>query len=61
MSLSRGVIELVIDEGCGNVIKKKLKLCNYPFLKKLIVKKNSLKYLKSLSLSSILYLMIDNE
>ena len=52
MSLSYGVSELTIAEGCGNNIKEEFQICNYPLLKKLIVKKNSLKYLNSLVISN---------
>ena len=48
LGISYGVTELIIAKGCGNGIKKKLHICNYPFLKKLIVKKDSLKNLNSL-------------
>ena len=46
------VNELVIEEGCGNELKEDLKICRFENLKKLIVKKNSLKYLNSLVISN---------
>ena len=46
------VNELVIEEGCGNELKEDLKICGFENLKKLIVKKNSLKYLNSLVISN---------
>ena len=46
------VNELVIEEGCGNELKIDLKICGFENLKKLIVKKNSLKYLNSLVISN---------
>ena len=44
--------ELVIGEGCGNELKDELKICGLDHLKKLIVKKNSLKNLDSLIISN---------
>ena len=46
------VSELVIKKGCGNELKVNLKICDFENLKKLIVQKNSLKYLKSLVISN---------
>ena len=46
------VNELVIEEGCGNELKIDLKICGFESLKKLIVKKNSLKNLNSLVISN---------
>ena len=46
------VSELVIEEGCGNELKIDLKICGFENLKKLIVKKNSLKNLNSLVISN---------
>ena len=43
--------ELVIGEGCGNELEIDLKICGLDHLKKLIVKKNSLKNLGSLIIS----------
>ena len=48
----KNVSELVIEEGCGNELKIDLKICGFENLKKLIVKKNSLKYLNSLVISN---------
>ena len=45
------VSELVIGEGCGNELGIDLKICGLDHLKKLIVKKNSLKNLDSLIIS----------
>ena len=51
--LSRlSVSELVIEEGCGNELKIDLKICGFESLKKLIVKKDSLKNLNSLVISN---------
>ena len=46
------VNELVIEEECGNELKEDLKFCGFDWLEKLIVKKNSLKYLNSLVISN---------
>ena len=46
------VSELLIEEGCGNELKEDLKICGFEKLKKLIVKKNSLKNLNSLVISN---------
>ena len=46
------VSELVIEEGCGNELKIDLKICGFENLKKLIVKKDSLKNLNSLVISN---------
>ena len=46
------VNELVIEEGCGNELKIDLKICGFYHLKKLVVKKNSLKNLNSLVISN---------
>ena len=46
------VSELVIEEGCGNELKIDLKICGFESLKKLTVKKDSLKYLNSLVISN---------
>ena len=46
------VNELVIEEGCGNELKIDLKICGLENLKRLIVKKNSLKNLNSLVISN---------
>ena len=43
--------ELVIAEGCGNHYKGNLSLCRYINLERIVVKKNSLKYLNSLRIS----------
>ena len=43
---------LVIEEGCGNELEIYLKICGLDHLKKLIVKKNSLKNLNSLVISN---------
>ena len=48
----KNVGELVIEEGCGNELKIDLKICGFENLKKLIVKKNSLKNLNSLVISN---------
>ena len=48
----KNVSELVIEEGCGNELKEDLKICGFENLKKLIVKKNSLKNLNSLVISN---------
>ena len=48
----KNVGELVIEEGCGNELKIDLDICGFENLKKLIVKKNSLKYLNSLVISN---------
>ena len=48
----KNVSELVIEEGCGNELKIDLKICGFENLKKLIVKKNSLKNLNSLVISN---------
>ena len=52
LGISIVVTELTIAEGCGNELKEDLKICNYPLLKKLVVKKNSLKNLNSLVISN---------
>ena len=44
--------ELLIEEGCGNELKEDLKICGMDHLKKLTVKKNSLKNLISLIISN---------
>ena len=44
--------EIVIEEGCGNDLRIDLKICGMDNLKKLTVKKNSLKNLKSLVVSN---------
>ena len=49
----KNVNELVIEEGCGNELKEDLKICRLENLKKLIVKKDSLKNLNSLVISNI--------
>ena len=46
------VNELVIEEGCGNELKEDLKICKLDHLKKLTVKRNSLKNLNSLVISN---------
>ena len=46
------VSELIVEEGCGNDLRIDLKICGFENLKKLIVKKNSLKNLKSLVISN---------
>ena len=46
------VSELVIERGCGNELRIDLWLCGFEYLKKLIVKKNSLKNLNSLVISN---------
>ena len=46
------VNELVIEEGCGNELKENLKICGFYHLKKLTVKRNSLKNLNSLVISN---------
>ena len=48
----KNVSELVIEKGCGNELKIDLKICGFENLKKLIVKKNSLKNLNSLVISN---------
>ena len=48
----KNVGELVIEEGCGNELKIDLKICGFENLKKLIVEKDSLKYLNSLVISN---------
>ena len=48
----KNVGELVIEEGCGNELKIDLDICGFENLKKLIVKKNSLKNLNSLVISN---------
>ena len=47
----RSVSELVIEEGCGNELKEDLKISGFDYLKKLVVKKNSLQNLNSLVIS----------
>ena len=46
--LKRSIIEIVIEEGCGNEMKEELKICEFQVLEKLIVKKNSLKNVNQL-------------
>ena len=46
------VSELVIEEGCGNDWTIDLNLCGFENLKKLVIKKNSLKNLNSLKISN---------
>ena len=46
------VSELVIEEGCGNELNGDLWICGLNHLKKLIVKKNSLKNLSILVISN---------
>ena len=46
------VSELVIEEGCGNELKEDLKICKLDHLKKLTVKRNSLKNLNSLVITN---------
>ena len=46
------VSELVIEERCGNELKIDLKICGFENLKKLIVKKNSLMKLISLTIEN---------
>ena len=46
------VSELVIEEDCGNELIDELKIYGFDHLKKLIVKKNSLKYVNSLVISN---------
>ena len=48
----KSVSKLVIEEGCGNELEEDLKICGFENLKKLIVKKNSLKNLNSLVISN---------
>ena len=47
----RNVKELVIAEGCGNEMKRNLQLYGFDNLESIIVKKNTLKNLKSLKVS----------
>ena len=46
--LKRSIIEIVIEEGCGNEMNEELKICEFQVLEKLIVKKNSLKNVNQL-------------
>ena len=48
----KNVSEIVIEEDCGNELKEDLKICKLDHLKKLTVKKNSLKNLISLIISN---------
>ena len=49
---NRIVKGLVIDEGCGNEMKDGLELCGFENLESIVVKKGSLKNLKSLKISN---------
>ena len=48
----KNVREIVIEEDCGNELKIDLKICGFYHLKKLTVKRNSLKNLNSLVISN---------
>lgn len=55
-NLTMSIMVLIIGEGCGKDINEDLCICNYPHLRKLIMKKNSLKNLSYFVISNNEYL-----
>ena len=51
-SLKDMINEIVIEEGCGNELETNVMICGYKNLKKIVIKKNCMKNLNSLTISN---------
>ena len=50
-SLKDMINEIVIEEGCGNELETNVMICGYKNLKKIVIKKNCMKNLNSLTIT----------